>query len=124
MCYNMLKKIQKSFDLLDLKKDWDDENAEPIKKEVYIKALVFLLKLINNLEKDTDGLEINPCRDGSIDFSFKDDTFRLLINVKENVASWYGENANGNDKIETKNNSNEYCSSKLIEWLNEQLAHS
>jgi len=97
--------IQKSNYILDLQKGWDDDNALEISPLVWESAINFLVNYTNHIF-DSSKVKIqvpniNPCRDGSIDLSWRTNTTRLLINIGPNqLASYYGDNYNNINGIE------------------------
>lgn len=99
------KVIENSKYILDLQPDWDDENALQILPSVWDKAVRFMLNYVQYIY-NYSGIKIStpsidPCRDGSIDLSWRTQTARLLINIKDNeLASYYGDNYNGINGIE------------------------
>ena len=100
-----IKVIENSRDILDLRPGWDDENALQILPRVWDKAVKFMLNYVQYIY-NYSGIKISapsidPCRDGSIDLSWRTQTARLLINIKDNeLASYYGDNYNGINGIE------------------------
>ncbi|MFA7717743.1 MAG: hypothetical protein WC875_03425 [Candidatus Absconditabacterales bacterium] len=120
----ILKEIQKSFDLLDLKKNWDGKGALPMDKEIYIKALHFILKIVDAIEGDTEEFEINLCPDGSVDLNFHPRNARLSIQVHRNGVSYEGGGPHKDDKIKVINSSGGYVSSEIIDWLERNLKKS
>lgn len=81
--------IQNSFKLLDLKKSWDDEGAEPANLKAYCRSLEFLIILLNKSDKIISP-DISLCPDGTIDITFTSEKYNLLINVREKSMAWYG----------------------------------
>ncbi|MEI6672825.1 MAG: hypothetical protein WCL02_05895 [bacterium] len=117
----IFKTIQNSFDLLDLKKNWDSKGASPIDKEIYIQAIQYILKIMMNIEGDTKEFEINACPDGSIDINFRIQKAHLNINVNKNGVSYEGKGPHKNDTMKTINSSSGCVSSNVIDWLNRNL---
>lgn len=120
---HILKEIERSSAMLDLEEGWDDEDAKVIDKEFYTKALEFFTNLMNDVDEDSEGLEINPCKDGSIDFSFREENFRLLINIGEKRTCWYGDNRHDGDQIRSNQNDMP-ANAELVLWLKEKLKKS
>jgi hypothetical protein len=96
---NIASAINESKWINNLKEDWDYEGAVPIDKELYISAINFLIDYSTEIFKKT-GLvistpEINPCKDGSIDLSWRTSAARMLINIRkienELLAYYYGD---------------------------------
>lgn len=83
---DVVNEILDSKYILDLKDDWDGEGSPSFSNELYIDAIQFLydyaLALFNVHKIVIEAPEINPCHDGSIDLSWKNESVRLLINVK------------------------------------------
>lgn len=78
--------INHSSYILDLKVDWDAENGLAISKEIYLAAIQFLKTYTNYVLTEfsiaIDAPEINPCRDGSVDLSWRTNRARMLVNIK------------------------------------------
>lgn len=95
---DIVDEITDSQDILLLQDDWDGCGAIPINPPLYTEAITFLLLYSTYILKEWNILittpEINPCRNGSIDFSWRTDGARMLINVrnKDDVtrATFYG----------------------------------
>lgn len=86
--------------LTDLPVDWDDEGASPIAEQTFQRAASFLRTTAMQLAVwgiELPAPQISPCSDGSIDLFWKDEAFRLLVNVQPgNAASdFFGENPRG-----------------------------
>lgn len=99
--------------LFELERGWDDEDALILTEEVYTSSLNFLNKLyleIPNLIIP----EINLCKDGTIDFSFRAENFRLLINISDINIRWYGDN----NYDENKTKQTYHSINDLIKWIN------
>lgn len=122
MCYNILKKIQKSFDLLDREANWDDEGTEKMDRKLYIKALKFFLDLVDNIEGDTEDFDMDLMRDGKICGDFHEKNFQLLILVGKESIAWYGDDHHNNDRI--KSSQIDESPIELIAWLNKNLKKS
>lgn len=91
--------IEDSKYLLSLKAGWDEENARPVDPDIWKSAAKFLIQCAADIFDSTDRViempEINPCKDGSIDLSWRTKKARMLINFrKENnliMAYYYGD---------------------------------
>jgi len=83
---SIIQEIEDSKFIPTLKSDWDNENALPIDEKLYFDVIDFLLEystLLFSLHQiSIHPPEINPCRDGSIDLSWRTPTVRLIINFK------------------------------------------
>lgn len=84
---DVLNEIIDSKYILDLNDDWDGEGSPSFSKELYQDAIQFLIDysiaLFNVYNIVMDVPEINPCRNGSIDISWRSSLVRLLINFKQ-----------------------------------------
>jgi hypothetical protein len=85
---NIADEICDSLFIVDLQDDWDNEGAVAINKELYRDSIQFLidysLALFNIHNVVIEAPEINPCRDGTIDISWKTGNVRLLLNFRLN----------------------------------------
>lgn len=117
----IFKKIQESFDLLDLQKNWDGIGASPVDKMIYIEAVQYMLKIAMNIDKDVQDLKIEACPDGSIDINFQTLKAHLNINVNKNGISYEATGSNKEDEMKIINSSYGCVSSNVIEWLNRNL---
>ena len=117
----IFKQIQKSFNLLDLPKNWNGINASPVDKVIYIQAVQYLLKIMMNIDSDRGECKIEACQDGSIDINFHTIKSHLHINVNKNGVSYEASGPHENDKMKTINSSCGYVSSEIIDWLNRNL---
>jgi len=97
--FDLVDEINDSKYILTLEDDWDNMGAIPISAELYESAINFLLMYAIYIYKDDNKTviqspEINPCCNGSIDFSWSTSGARMLINVKkkgeEFMATFYG----------------------------------
>lgn len=83
---NIVKEIEGSSYIPDLKDNWDNMGALKIEKNLYIDAVQFLidysLAVYNVHNIVIDAPEINPCLNGTIDMSWRSSSVRLLINFK------------------------------------------
>jgi len=117
----ILRKIKESFDyLLSLKKGWDDEDGDPINRQSFCKAMEFLFKLINDVGVVNE-LRIDPGVDGNIDIEIHNDNYRLLIQISDNINSWYGDNGFNLDKI--KDSSKEIHNKELFDWIKKNMLY-
>lgn len=103
---NIVDEINNSKEILDLEYDWDDEGASQIPKEVWQNAVKFLInysKKLHELDVNIEAPDIEACRDGSIDLSWRTPMARMLINIKmENgkvYAEYYGDLFNNEKSI-------------------------
>jgi len=96
---DLVDEINDSKYIVTLENDWDNLGAVPISKELYKKAISFLLMYTIFIYKDDNKTvlqspEINPCCNGSIDLSWSTVGARMLINVKfkegRYLASFFG----------------------------------
>ncbi len=113
----ILDEIKNAFDYLDYKEHWDDENAKPINEKCFVEAINFLLYYLNNKIEIVDP-EINPCPNGTIDISFRNEKnkARLLINFREDEFAWYGD---VNEESEENSQSDVYGHNqkRLNNWI-------
>lgn len=96
--FDLVDEINDSKYILDLENNWDEMGAAPINKELYNSAIAFLLLYMTYIYDNHGKIvistpEINPCSNGTIDFSWKTLKARMLINVsrksKEYRATFY-----------------------------------
>ncbi len=91
--------IDNSKSLLSLQAGWNEEDALPVDREVWLHATGFLmryaLRVFNLFSVSVDAPDINPCPNGSIDLSWRTKSARMLINVRrekgEMLAFFYGD---------------------------------
>ncbi|MEJ7684666.1 MAG: hypothetical protein WKG06_43825 [Segetibacter sp.] len=103
-----------------LEYNWDEEGAIPIPQDLFDVTIHFLkhyyLFLLDSIGVNIALPEINPCRDGTIDLSWRTKNARLLINVRSGpddyMAYFYGDLYN--NKMPLKGN---FCISKFSEPL-------
>lgn len=96
--HDILDEITDSQDILELEYNWDMNKAETIESALYLDAVKFLLLYSVYIFKEFNVVikapEINPCRNGSIDFSWRTEDARMLINVRKKndspIATFYG----------------------------------
>jgi hypothetical protein len=108
---NQLKSIALAINeskwICNLKEDWDYDGASIIDKEIYLSAIDFLINYSIDIFKKTGIVintpEINPCKDGSIDLSWRTTTARMLVNIRKTVdellAYYYGDLSNNKSPI-------------------------
>lgn len=101
----IIKSIEHSKYILALQSGWDDDNALEIAPQIWDKAIKFLsdysLHLYKSYYIKIQAPDINPCRNGSIDLSWRTKNARLLINIdNKDLASYYGDNYNYINGIE------------------------
>lgn len=95
---NLLEKeIDRSRYILHLENGWDGERGIPIPALTYTLAISLLRAIYNVVTPD-----INPCRDGSIDLSWRHKHIVLLVNIKEDRWNVYGEGDVGYIKLNGK----------------------
>jgi hypothetical protein len=142
----LFEKIKESFNLLDLQEDWDDEGAKPISEIAFARMMKFFSYLISEEIKSDDELEINPCRDSSIDLSWRKNIeptivpygdgsidiclpnlkeMRLLINISDKRMGWYGDIRTDKKDITgdfpTKGEQEEIYSEELLNWIKNHI---
>lgn len=90
--------IERSRYILNLKKNWDGEGAKDYKQNTWEMAVNYLIEfskfLLENFGKIIDSPRITHGPDGSIDMLWKNDKYRLLLNIPEepdSIASFYGD---------------------------------
>ncbi|MBA7567308.1 hypothetical protein ES708_09018 [subsurface metagenome] len=90
--------IEESKYILQLKDNWDDEGSPSYKKSTWIKTIKFIINLSNSALDKCDLIIPRPKiyhgSNGSIDILWKNEDFRLLINVPEDIessATFYGD---------------------------------
>jgi hypothetical protein len=97
--FDLVDEINDSKYILKLEDDWDNMGAVTISSELYEKAISFLLMYAIYIYKDDNKTvvqapEINPCCNGTIDFSWSTLGARMLINIKyksgKYIASFFG----------------------------------
>lgn len=80
------------------KDNWDTEDAKAISEKLFSAANIFIL-----LHKGNSDPECNPCTNGSLDYVWRTDFARLLINVRVKdglyEASFYGDHNDDVNKI-------------------------
>jgi hypothetical protein len=120
------KEIYRSFELLDLEDDWDNNGDGAIKLSttVFNKAMFLLFQIIGECGENIVVPEINLCPNNSIDFSFRDYTgdIGLLINVRETGYGYYGKNKFTNEEIE-RSLSFHYTQFELNQFIKNNLCN-
>ena len=103
---SILKVIDESKSLLSLGDNWDEEGALAIPKDIWNRAINFLKNYSEYILHDKATIikapQINPCRDGSIDMSWRTPKARMLINFKNDgsdLAHYYGDYYNSINSI-------------------------
>lgn len=94
----ILKAINEAKNLLLLNENWDEDGALAISKNIWNNAISFLKNyseyMLSDKKLSIKAPQINPCRDGSIDLSWRTSKARMLINFKNdgnNLAHYYGD---------------------------------
>ncbi len=102
----ILKVIRESEKMLSLNENWDDEGALVITEIIWRSAIDFLRKhseyILQNQAINIQAPQINPCRDGSVDLSWRTPKARMLINFKNDgsdLAHYYGDYYNNINSI-------------------------
>ena len=116
----LFEEIKKSFSLLDLKEDWDEDGAKPPTEISFSKMLEFFGCLMSkNIDTNIEP-NIFPCGDGSIDISFRiENDIRLLINISDERIGWYGD-INGNPPI-INGEQKDVFNDELFEWIKNNI---
>lgn len=91
--------IEQSKYIMSLEFGWDEENAQPTDPEIWKTAIKFLIHYAADIMEDSERIlelpEINPCKDGTIDLSWRTSRARMLINFKRSehgiLAYYYGD---------------------------------
>ena len=88
--------IETSKSLLDLRSNWDDDGALAIEQGIYEQAIAFLkdysmfvFKIYNVVLAAPD---INPVKNGTIDLEWHTSSARMLVNIRGDIAAYYGDN--------------------------------
>ncbi len=97
--------IKRAENILELKDDWDGEGAAAYSKDTLERAVAFLSKHVQGLWDSFNVCApipvIGPGPDGSIDLSWKQKAWELLVNIpadRNAMAVFYGDNY-GTQKI-------------------------
>jgi len=102
---NLYIEINNSKYILDLLDNHDDQGGERYRIETWKKAIIFLTEYMSWVLKESGKTVSSPKifhgPDGSIDFQWKTNDFKLLINipVENNTATFFG-NFQDNQEIE------------------------
>lgn len=102
--------IEESKHLLDLEEDWDGEGGMQITFETWKKAISFIVDYAMWLYDKHQHFvieppQINPGPDTSIDLLWRNEKYRLLVNIPENSeqpVEYYGDNNHGENSIKGK----------------------
>jgi hypothetical protein len=95
----LAQKIESSKRILGYQNDWDEEGSVGYKKETWVRAIRFVVKLIEKAEREIGeevsypDIEHGP--DGGIDLDWRDEIIRLLIFIpesKDKPVTYYGDN--------------------------------
>lgn len=100
--YNILRKIQESYRILELEEDWDSDGALKADPKIFNEAMIFIHTLLSKVENICTPT-INLCRDASIDFEFNHNQYGLLVNISDRGICCYGDNGNNEDVIKFNN---------------------
>lgn len=122
---NLIEEIEKSKYILELPDDWDDEGSPKYEEEVFINAIEFLIKSVQDIKDEFDVIIDTPKilhgPDGSIDVLWKNADYKLLLNIspdENNIATFYGYNSNIGSEIKGKFNYKSKCQKfGLLFWL-------
>jgi hypothetical protein len=94
----ILRAIDSSRQILELKDDWDEHGGEPYLEETWARAKNFLLQQAKlareNLRREMAPPAILPGPGGSIDLHWKTNRFELLVNIPREAtqpATFYGD---------------------------------
>ncbi len=96
------EEIERSKYILNFEEDWDDEGAGKYKPETWERGIKYLkgharwLKKNRGISIDTPTISHGP--DGSIDILWETETYKLLLNIPEDLnkkATFYGEDKLG-----------------------------
>ena len=83
--------ILRGVKMLDLKEDWDDEGAIPIKKNIFDKAVNFLCLHIPSYLSDK--VNLLPGRNSEVMLHIKSEFFEVLIDFgASDLAHFYADN--------------------------------
>ena len=110
--------------ILDLEENWDDMGGCIYTKDTFQKACTFLLDFVKSTY-DMCGIskipspKILPGPDGNIDILWKNDKFKVLIEVYKDmdIVKYYGENIEGEEEEGTINLSVRKSLPSLIYWM-------
>ena len=118
------KVIEEALYIKSLPDNWDEEGAQKISEEIFTSTAAFLRYCSNYLYIGAGIIlpapEINPCKDGSIDLSWRTGTARLLINIRMQegalYAFFYGDRYNNKMPIKGNFPLSEFSES-LAAWM-------
>ena len=103
---DLAHEIGHSKSLMELEENYDDEDGMPISESCWKRAIGFLINYAVWIQGDSgkimDTPQINPGPNNSIDISWRNNEYRLLINVPADSQSpihYYGEDNNGENNI-------------------------
>lgn len=124
--YDIVDEIEDSKFILDLGDDWDGMNGKAVNKEVYKKAVEFLLMYAEHIYNVYGVIiqapEINLIPSGSIDLSWRTPGARMLINIKLKAdkifGTWFGYHKSDNLPEEGYIDINKVNESKAL-WMKE-----
>lgn len=112
--------VEKSRHILELEDNWDDEEAESYSENVWENVLTFVVNLHLTAFKvfivELDYPKIYPGPNGSIDITWKADTYEVLVNFPVNETdeiTYYGED-NRSSKFKGSFKSTASCNSLLM----------
>lgn len=86
---SLVDEIEKSKYILELEDDWDDEGSIGYKKETWIKSIKFIVSYAiwfkDNYNKIIEVPKIYHGPEGSIDISWENLKYRLLVNIPDGI---------------------------------------
>jgi hypothetical protein len=98
--------IESSREILTLQSGWDGEDATPVEKSTWERAVAFLRRntsvLWTKYGRRIENPTLVPVSDGSIDLHWKMSSHELLINIPPNESQWadyYGDNRRGGNIV-------------------------
>lgn len=104
---HIASEIERSRYLMSLEEDWDGEGGTSFDYQTWKRAVSFILDyalyLFNNHQNFIiDPPQINPGPETSIDLLWRNDKYRLLVNIPSNIEDpilYYGDNNLGENSI-------------------------
>ena len=104
---DIIQEIEKSKYILTLEDDWDDEGSSRYEKSIWIKAVQFVVLFASLTWDSTRKLVATPKiyhgPNGSIDVSWEEDRFNLLLNIfqkdEKYFATFYGDAKDANQEM-------------------------
>ncbi len=109
----LAKEIEESKSLLRLTEDYDDQGGMPISEATWARAIIFITNYANWIYEKTgkiiDTPQINPGPKESVDILWRNEKYRLLINIPSalnNSVHFYGDNRKGDDNVSGTINEN------------------